>query len=259
MEQFYKKVDNLDDKVKEASMPYMQWKVLFLVGENTNAEDISSLLKEDKSLVVDILASLESKSLIEKVEEVKAETEVEEPPQEEAAPSIGDELLMEEEEVISQVDEKLEMATAKPEEEKVTEEPETEIPDLEESVTEPKEEPIPEPEPKEEPTPEPEIKEEETFSLEPDIAQEDISKEEEADQEEEVAADLPAEAESSTIAEDEFDLKFEEPETATVEEPPAEVATEEEPAAEATPDEEIISDGTKKTVMVINIFGCRET
>jgi CheY-like chemotaxis protein len=248
VEQFYKKVDNIDDKVKEASMPYMQWKVLFLVGEETNAEEISSLLKEDKSSVEDILASLESKSLIEKVEEVKAETTVDEQPQEETAPSIGDELLMEEEEVISQVDEKLESDTAQPEEEvlteqpEITEEPETAIPDFEKSETEPKEEPV------SEPTPE----EKETISLEPDVAGEEISTEEAAAQEEEVVTEQPAESESGTIKEDEFDLKLDEPETAFVEEPQTEVAVEEKPAEAATPDEEIISDGTKKTVMVID-------
>ena len=242
MEQYYKKVDNIDDRVKEASMPYMQWKVLFLVGENTNAEEISSLLKEDKSSVEEILASLESKALIEKVEEVKAETSVDDQPQEETAPSIGDELLIEEEEVISQVDEKLESATDKPQEEKVTEEPEsagepeTVIPDLEETLTEPKEEP----------TPEPESKEEESFSLEPDMVDEgEITPEEKEDT---ATADLPPETESTVLEEDEFELKLDEPETAAVEEAPAE----EEPATAATPDEEIISDGTKKTVMVID-------
>ena len=66
MDQFYKKVDNIDDKVKEANMPYMQWKVLFLVGENTSAEEISSLLGEDLSAVEEIYISQGSYQTIRK-------------------------------------------------------------------------------------------------------------------------------------------------------------------------------------------------
>ncbi len=190
MEHFYKKVDNIDDKVKEANMPYMQWKVLFLVGENTGAEEISSLLGEDLSAVEEILASLESKALIEKAEEAKAGADAEKQPEDVTAPLIGDELLMEEEEVISQVDEQLEASASKPEEEDV-------IPELEETVPESKEE----------------------FSLEP---------------------------EETTP-----------PDISVTEEPETEVAEKPEPAAEKpadveSSDEEIISDSTKKTVMVID-------
>lgn len=207
MEQFYKKVDNIDDKVKEANMPYMQWKVLFLVGENTSAEEISSLLGEDISPVEEILASLESKALIEKAEEAKAEAEAEKQPEDVTTPLIGDELLMEEEEVISQVDEQLEASASKPEEEDV-------IPELEETVPESKEE----------------------FSLEP----------EEKTEEETISLDkLTGEEETTPPG---ISVP-EEPETVVAEKPEPAV---EKPAEVESSDEEIISDSTKKTVMIID-------
>jgi CheY-like chemotaxis protein len=207
VEQFYKKVDNIDDKVKEANMPYMQWKVLFLVGENTSAEEISSLLGEDISAVEEILASLESKALIEKAEEAKAEAEAEKQPEDVTTPLIGDELLMEEEEVISQVDEQLEASASKPEEEDV-------IPELEETVPESKEE----------------------FSLEP----------EEKTEEETISLDkLTGEEETTPPG---ISVP-EEPETVVAEKPEPAV---EKPAEVESSDEEIISDSTKKTVMIID-------
>jgi CheY-like chemotaxis protein len=267
VEQFYKIVDGIDDKVKEASMPYMQWKVLFLVGENTNTEEISSLLKEDKSAVEQILASLESKSLIEKIEDEKADAEAEKPVQDEAVPSIGDELLMEEEQVISQVDEQLDASTAELEEEQVettpepeiapeldfalepeiTPEPETIIPDFGEQVAQVEEQTAVEPETK---------PEEEMFSLEEESVSEESTVPDLTTPEEEDVVEQSSEPESMTVNEDEFDLSIDEPEVATVEQPQPEVAVEE-PAeekledAEST-DEEIISDSTRKTVMVID-------
>ncbi|MCK4753707.1 MAG: response regulator [Calditrichia bacterium] len=207
MEQFYQKVDNIDDKVKEANMPYMQWKVLFLVGENTSAEEISSLLGEDISTVEEILDSLNSKALIEKAEEAKTGAEAEKQPEDVTAPSIGDELLMEEEAVISQVDEQLEASTSEPEEEDM-------IPELEETFPESKEE----------------------FSLEP----------EEKTEEESISLDELTEEEETTSP----DISVpEEPETAVAEEPEPAV---EKPAEVESSDEEIISDSTRKTVMVID-------
>jgi CheY-like chemotaxis protein len=267
VEQFYKKVDGIDDKVKEASMPYMQWKVLFLVGENTNTEEISSLLKEDASEVEVILASLESKSLIEKIEDEKADAKAEKPVQEEAVPSIGDELLMEEEQAISQVDEQLDTSTAELEEEQVeatlepeiapepdyslepevTPEPETIIPDFGEQVAQVEEQTAVEPETK---------PEEEMFSLEEESVSEESTVPDLTTPEEEGVVEQPSEPDSMTVNEDEFDLSIDEPEVATIEQLQPEVAVEE-PAEEKsedteTTDEEIISDSTRKTVMVID-------
>jgi CheY-like chemotaxis protein len=256
VEQFYKKVDNIDDKVKEANMPYMQWKVLFLVGENTNAEEISSLLEEDLSTVQEILTSLNSKALIEKIDETKTEAKIEEQSEEEASPSIGDELLEEEEEVISQVDEQLEATASDLVEE---------IPGKEEEVSPETEEVIPELQ--DDFSLEPEKKmEEETISLGESSSDEETTDDSTTEEDttipditlpaEPEITEQPSEAESLTLPEDEFDLSIDEPETAVADEPEPEVSIEEsaEQMSDETEgsDEEIISDSTKKKVMIID-------
>lgn len=226
MDQFYKKVDNIDDKVKDANMPYMQWKVLFLVGENTSAEDISSLLGEDLSAVEEILASLESKALIENAEEAKAGAETEKQPEDVTVPSIGDELLMEEEEVISQVDEQLEASASKPEEEDTV------------------------PESKEEFSLDSEEKTEgETISLDESTAEKGTTTPDISVPEEQKTIEQPSETDNLTLPEDEFNLNIDEPETAVAEEPEPAL---EKPAEVESSDEEIISDSTRKTVMIID-------
>jgi CheY-like chemotaxis protein/DNA-binding MarR family transcriptional regulator len=262
VEQFYKKVDGIDDKVKEASMPYMQWKVLFLVGENTSTEEISSLLKEDVSAVEEILASLESKSLIEKIDDEKADAEAEKLEQEEAVPSIGDELLMEEEQVISKVEEQLESPATETEEEQVEMTPEPEVASEPEIAAEPEvstepetiipdfgEEFVPT---EEEASPEPESKPaEEMFSLDEESSPEESSVPDLNLPDEGEVAEQPSQEESVTLQDDEFNLSLDEPEVSTVDQPQAEVAAEQSSEAESA-DEEIISDNTKKTIMVID-------
>lgn len=226
MDQFYKKVDNIDDKVKDANMPYMQWKVLFLVGENTNAEEISSLLGEDLSAVEEILASLESKALIENAEEAKAGAETEKQPEDVTVPSIGDELLMEEEEVISQVDEQLEASASKQEEEDT-------VPESKEEFSLDSEEKT----------------EEETISLDESTAEKGTTTPDISVPEEQKTIEQPSETDNLTLPEDEFNLNIDEPETAVAEEPEPAI---EKPAEVESSDEEIISDSTRKTVMIID-------
>ena len=226
MDQFYKKVDNIDDKVKDANMPYMQWKVLFLVGENTSAEDISSLLGEDLSAVEEILASLESKAIIENAEEAKAGAETEKQPEDVTVPSIGDELLMEEEEVISQVDEQLEASASKQEEEDT-------VPDSKEEFSLDSEEKT----------------EEETISLDESTAEKGTTTPDISVPEEQKTTEQASETDNLTLPEDEFNLNIDEPETAVAEEPEPAL---EKPAEVESSDEEIISDSTRKTVMIID-------
>jgi CheY-like chemotaxis protein len=251
VEPIYKKIDNIDEKVKEANMPYLQWKVLFLVGENANAEEISSLIEEDLTTVQEVLTSLESKALIEKVEESKSEVETEMQLEDATSPSIGDELLVEEEDVISQVDEQLDTPAFDPDkdipadEEKAVTETEDVVPDL-----------------KEESSFEPEGKtEEDTISLDDSIPEEniaapDISTLQEPEPSDQSSGEEQSEAESLVLQEDEFDLSLDEPETAIAEEPETEVVLEEpveqKPDETESSDEEIISDSTKKTIMVID-------
>ena len=177
MEEFYKIIDNIDEKVKEANMPYMQWKVLFLVGEHSNAEEISSFLEEDLTTVQEILNSLESKALIEKVEETKEADVEEKEAEEEPSLSIGDELLVDEEEVISQVDEQIEETATETEEEESSE-PEIVISEEKEVIPESEDEfdlSIDEPETASAEEPEPEVLEEESVEEEvPESSDEEI-------------------------------------------------------------------------------------
>ena len=171
MEEFYKIIDNIDEKVKEANMPYMQWKVLFLVGEHSNAEEISSFLEEDLTTVQEILNSLESKALIEKVEETKEVDVEEKEAEEEPSLSIGDELLVDEEEVISQVDEQIEETATETEEEESSE-PEIVISEEKEVIPESEDEfdlSIDEPETASAEEPEPEVLEEESVEEEEEV------------------------------------------------------------------------------------------
>ena len=171
MEEFYKIIDNIDEKVKEANMPYMQWKVLFLVGEHSNAEEISSFLEEDLTTVQEILNSLESKALIEKVEETKEADVEEKEAEEEPSLSIGDELLVDEEEVISQVDEQIEETATETEEEESSE-PEIVISEEKEVIPESEDEfdlSIDEPETASAEEPEPEVLEEESVEEEEEV------------------------------------------------------------------------------------------
>ena len=224
MEHIYKKIDNIDEKVKEANMPYMQWKVLFLVGENANAEEISSLIEEDVSDVEEILISLESKALIEKVDETKSDADAEKQAEDTTVSSIGDELLMEEEIMVS--------------EEKDV------VPDSNEEFSLESDE----------------KKEEESFlfdepTLEQDTAPLDIPISEEPDSSEKSSEKSP-DSDSFGMMEDEFDLSINEPEAAVADQPETNVTIEEpvkqKPADTESLDEEIISDGTSKTVMVID-------
>lgn len=66
MEQKYKRIENLDEKIKNISLPYMDWKVLFMVTEDSSVADIVDFLKEESDVVKSSLDSLEGKELIEK-------------------------------------------------------------------------------------------------------------------------------------------------------------------------------------------------
>jgi CheY-like chemotaxis protein len=95
VEQKYKRIEDLDQKIKSISLPYLEWKALFLVTEDTSVAEIVELLKEDADAVQQSIDSLEGKSLIEKFtgEEPAAEVEEEKP----AEPEIEEIDLKEEE------------------------------------------------------------------------------------------------------------------------------------------------------------------
>jgi CheY-like chemotaxis protein len=182
--------------------------------------------------------------LIEKVEELQPDAREDKQSTEESVTSIGDELLMEEEEAISHVDESLETDSNESEEETVVEEPEVEvepetsIPDLEESAAESQAESTAEFDTG---------AEEEKFTLEEESTDREEMGAPEVTLPEEITTDKPAETDIDTIEDDEYDLSIDEPTTTSIEEPaPAKSEVVE------SADEEIISDSTRKTVMVID-------
>lgn len=65
MDQKYKRVENLDEKIKDVSLPYLEWKVLFLTAEDTSEDELGELIKENSDDIADALKSLETKGLIE--------------------------------------------------------------------------------------------------------------------------------------------------------------------------------------------------
>ena len=67
MEQKYKRIEDLDQKIKKLSMPYLEWKVLFLIADGTSAGDITDYITEKKGLIEKTLTALEEKGLIEKL------------------------------------------------------------------------------------------------------------------------------------------------------------------------------------------------
>lgn len=86
MEKFYKRIDNIDDKIHSAKLPYNAWKVLFLVTDKTNAREIASILEEEEAIVQDALDRLVTEKLVtehtEEKAEVLPESEVEAIPEE---------------------------------------------------------------------------------------------------------------------------------------------------------------------------------
>ncbi len=234
MKDTYKRVDDINEKVKTVSLAYEDWKVLFLVGEESDNEEISALLNQDPSAVTDVLGSLESQGLIEKAEAVESIDQPEKKMDEEPQPSIGDELLEEEEKSVQP-----------------SEEPEEEKSDLEEEI-------------------ESLAKKDEELSEVP-AAEEELSLEEELPTEDEAVdagIDSPdiqvASQEEDTVTEG-FNLGMDEKESDIIKELKGESAAEEaveetiteelvadKPAGEDTGDEEIITDVSKKTIMVID-------
>ena len=84
MEQKYKRVENLDTMIKDISLPYIEWKVLFLTAEDTSQDELSELIKENNQEIASALNSLEEKGLIELAEgAAEAESLQEEAPSEE--------------------------------------------------------------------------------------------------------------------------------------------------------------------------------
>jgi len=231
VEQIYKRAEDIDEKVKDARLPYQEWKVLFLLGEKSEATEISSLLSEDSSSVSNIFESLESKGLIEKVSDDQELADAEVATDESPVSSLGDELLMVEDEIVEEGE-----AQAEPEAEQQEEAKPDEV------TTE--------------------ILNDDKIEVNTDFFNEDLLPKDEIPKTESSKIDkleespAPSELEA---AKSEFDLSLDEDVVGLVEESPAEVESEEQPpqaeadhTEELPTEEETISDVSKKTIMVID-------
>ncbi len=80
MEQIYSRVKNLDEKIKNLTLTYTEWKVLFMVTENTSVKELKDLLKEEEEVLNLALGTLKTKNLISGQDAEKAVEEVERKP-----------------------------------------------------------------------------------------------------------------------------------------------------------------------------------
>ena len=76
MEKTYKRVENIDEKIKSVKLPYNVWKVLFLVDENVSPPEIVNLLEKEPQVVEDALDRLTSEKLIELIQQEEETSEV---------------------------------------------------------------------------------------------------------------------------------------------------------------------------------------
>ncbi len=72
MEKNYKRADNIDEIIHSVKLPYLAWKVLFLIGEQMETKKILEILEESEKNIADALSLLENEKLIvsETVEDI---------------------------------------------------------------------------------------------------------------------------------------------------------------------------------------------
>jgi hypothetical protein len=146
VEQRYTRISGLDDKIKSVSMPYLEWKVLFVIGENTVLGDITELIDEGEDVIQSALDLLLEKGLIEITESAGEETEKVEEKEEKAIKETvpeeeeidlkeeeSDEINLTEMEEEEELDEKTRIEVSAVEEETV-QEPEEEVAEEEEQA-----------------------------------------------------------------------------------------------------------------------------
>jgi CheY-like chemotaxis protein len=218
VEQKYKRIEDLDQKIKSISLPYQEWKTLFLVTEDTSVAEIIEVLKVDADAVQKSIDSLEGKGLIEKFSGEAQEAAVEE--EKPVVPDIEEIDLKEEEIEEPPFEDETKIQVSEVEEEPA----EIEEPVMEESLDLEEKAELEEEKPEDEETSMPELTEEEDFT-----AGLQIDEKQEA---ETIAEEAP------TISEDEIV-----PEIDDI------AAEKEEPAA---PDTETKVDSSKKSIIVID-------
>lgn len=259
MENLYNRVDNLDDLIGSVKLPYMAWKVLFLVDKKSNSNKIADLLESEESEVVSSLQLLVQNGLIvtaEKVDEEASakEEKVEEPqpepvaetqpevteetePSETSASDVIEESIVEEEEIEDDIVEEIQDEAADEKEEPqqaATEEDLTEEPAEQQAVEEAQEDSF-----LDNALDEGEEEIELLQEPEDDTIQEEVT---DSTEEEKIEINIP-EGEDEEVA-DEFNFNLTGEETAT--------ATEETPAAPPAEEEKDVDTSGFKKILVID-------
>ena len=214
MEQLYRRVDDLDEKIKEITLPYLSWKILFLISEETDIAELKKQLKKDKKEIEDALALLSERGLVmtggqeetgeESPEPAQADVESQAVAVEEESADTGEEELSQEESTPVELKEEKEdeqQTVADTETEEITEDLQEMA--LEDSLAGEAAEKTEEPEDVPVELPEVEVDESEEETPETEEEAEDVSLEEKEDQ-------------ASEPAEESVDLTLEE----TVEDQP---------------------------------------
>ncbi len=78
MKTVFKRSEEIEDKIKNIKLPYLEWKVLFVIGENTTLSEIEEITGADANEIQQALSKLEEKGLISEAavsEETISETE----------------------------------------------------------------------------------------------------------------------------------------------------------------------------------------
>ncbi len=253
MEKLYKRIGNLEEKIKEISLPYLQWKLLFLIGESTGTDKLLPVVQKSAEEVEKALAGLVNAGLIETVAGAEAEQPEaaeavpEEVAEEQAEPEVSTEETIPEEEAEPAPDETSIIMDAETEAEEhvdVAAEEETEDTETEEDEVVPADElvtevtsQIPDSEADTEISGFDELPEEPEISIagEEEIAQEDAQEDE-------------SESEMTQFIEELGEL---EQGLGLSDEPETETATAE-PKPEPETVDEVVSVSGKKTILVID-------
>jgi CheY-like chemotaxis protein len=89
VEQIYSRVKNLDEKIKNLTLTYTEWKVLFMVTENTSVQELKDLLREEEEVLNLALETLKNKNLITALAAEKPEEAVGPKPVSEKKPAVA--------------------------------------------------------------------------------------------------------------------------------------------------------------------------
>lgn len=130
VENQYRRVTDIDEKIKNISLPYFHWKVLFLVLEETNIDELVKTLNSDEKTVQEALDSLEQNGVLEAAEAATETSDV-----------TPDEVIEESKEEVELIEEMIEESEEEQEEVAAEIISETEE-EIEETKTEELEEPI---------------------------------------------------------------------------------------------------------------------